>query len=206
MRLLLTLALWCLAPAVAWAGDVAVSVRTPSGAPVADAVVSIDAPFTGPIKFAWPYRMAQKNIRFEPFVLVVPAGADVAFPNLDQVRHHVYSFSPAKAFELKLYGREETRVVHFDKPGVIELGCNIHDGMIAYIDVVETPYVAKTDAHGQAVIRNVPAGAQTLKVWRPYLKAPRNTLTQPVASPREGVVQVTVLADVRPPPEHHQAY
>jgi plastocyanin len=206
MRALLTFAFWCLAPAVACGGDIAVTVRTPAGAPVADAVVSVDAPSSGPIKFAWPYRMAQQNIRFDPFVLVVPVGADVAFPNLDRVRHHVYSFSPAKAFELKLYGHEQTRVVHFDKPGVVELGCNIHDGMIAYIDVVETPYVAKTDAHGMAVIHGVPAGAQTLKIWRPYLKAQRNTLTQPVAAPRDGVVDVAVTADVRPPPEHHQMY
>src|SRR6516162_5415929 len=98
MRTLLIFALWCLAPAAAVAGDVAVTVRTPGGAPVADAVVSIDAPYSGPIKFPWPYRMAQQNIRFEPFVLVVPVGADVVFPNLDMVRHHVYSFSPAKSF------------------------------------------------------------------------------------------------------------
>ena len=144
------------------------SVRTPHGGPVADAVVSVDAPYSGPIKFAWPYRMAQQNIRFDPFVLVVPVGADVAFPNLDKVRHHVYSFSPAKTFELKLYGHDETRVVHFDKPGIVQLGCNIHDSMIAFIVVVDTPYAAKTDAQGMAVIHGVPAGAQPVKVWRPY--------------------------------------
>jgi hypothetical protein len=206
MRPILIFALGCLAPAAAVAGDVAVTVRTPGGAPVADAVVSIEAPYAGPIRFAWPYRMAQQDIRFNPFVLVVPVGADVAFPNLDNVRHHVYSFSPPKTFELKLYGREETRVVHFDKPGVVELGCNIHDSMIAYIDVVETPYVAKTDARGMAVIHGVPAGSQTLKIWRPYLKAPRNTLTQQVAAPKDGTVLAAVTADVRSPPEHHQAY
>jgi plastocyanin len=206
MRIRLALALWLLTPAAALAGDLAVTVRTPGGAPVADAVVSVQAPFAGPIKFTWPYRMAQQNIHFDPFVLVVPVGADVAFPNLDKVRHHVYSFSPAKTFELKLYGQDQTRVVHFDKLGVVELGCNIHDVMTAFIDVVETPYVAKTDAHGVAVLHGVPAGPQTVKVWRPYLKAPGNTLSQAVQVPRDGAAELTVTGEVHAPAEHHEAY
>src|SRR5262249_23057813 len=117
MRPFLALALWLFAPVAAFAGDVSVTVRPPQGQPVADAVVSVAAPHSGPIRFAWPYRMAQHNVQFDPFVLVVPVGADVAFPNLDGVRHHVFSFSPAKTFEIKLYGRDETRVVRFDKPG-----------------------------------------------------------------------------------------
>lgn len=188
------------------AGDIAVTVKTPSGAPVADAVVSLAAPFSGPIKFAWPYRMAQQNVRFDPFVLVVPVGADVSFPNFDKVRHHVYSFSPAKTFEIKLYGHDETRVVRFDKPGVVELGCNIHDVMSAYIVVVDTPYVAKTDAQGVAVIHNAPAGPQTLRIWQPFIRAPRNVVTQAIQSARDGTVQVRITAEIRAAPEHHQSY
>src|SRR5450631_1210691 len=133
MKLLATLVLLLAAPLRAVAGDVVIDVRTPQGKPVANAVVTVAAPHTGPIRFAWPYRMAQHNMQFDPFVLIVPAGAEVAFPNLDSVRHHVYSFSPAHPFELKLYGRDETRLVRFDKPGVIAVGCNIHDSMVGFI-------------------------------------------------------------------------
>src|ERR1700726_109306 len=135
MKLLVALVVALTAPGAALAADVVVSVRTPQGKPVSDAVVTLAAPHSGPIRFPWAFRMAQHNMQFDPFVLIVPVGADVAFPNLDTVRHHVYSFSRAKTFELKLYGREETRVVHFDKPGVVDLGCNIHDNMVAFVVV-----------------------------------------------------------------------
>ena len=71
--------------------------------------------------------VSQRNIQFHPFLTIVPVGADVSFPNLDPTKHHVYSFSPAKRFELKLFARDQSRTVHFDKPGVVALGCNIHD-------------------------------------------------------------------------------
>lgn len=199
--------LWVLlAPVRSWAGDVLVSVRTPQGKPIADAVVTIAAPHAGALRFAWPYRMAQQNMQFDPFVLIVPVGADVAFPNLDQVRHHVYSFSPAKTFELKLYGHDETRIVHFDKPGVVALGCNIHDNMIAYIVVVDTPYAAKTDATGQAVIHGAPAGAQTVRLWHPYLRAPGNQLAAAVAVGGVGQARAQFTGDLRAPPERHRMY
>ena len=161
---------------------------------------------TGPIRFAWPYRMAQHNMQFDPFVLVVPVGAEVAFPNLDNVRHHVYSFSPAHPFELKLYGRDETRIVRFDKPGVIAVGCNIHDSMVGFLLVVETPYAAKTDASGQAVIHGAPAGAVNLRIWHPYLKAPANTLASSATVPPAGTGHATVTADLRAPPDRHRMY
>jgi plastocyanin len=206
MRWLLPLLLILLAPWSALAGDLVVTVKSASGAPVADAVVTIAAAHAGPIRFPWTYRMAQQNIQFDPFVLIVPVGADVVFPNLDKVRHHVYSFSPAKTFELKLYGREETRVVHFDKPGVVQLGCNIHDNMIAFIVVVDTPYAAKTDAQGLATLRDVPAGAQTVSLWRPYLHAPGNVVRQVTQISKQGASHLAFVADVRTPPPMHQMY
>jgi plastocyanin len=206
MRLLLILLLWLAGATAAFAGDIAVTVRDPHGAPVADAVVSVDAKASGPIHFPWPYVMAQKDIQFHPFVLIVPVGADVSFPNFDNVRHHVYSFSPAKTFELKLYGHDETRVVHFDKPGIVQLGCNIHDSMIAFVVVVETPYAAKTDDQGVAVVHGVPTGTQTVKVWRAFMKAPGNAQSLPVQVPRDGIVRLAVTADVRSPPMMHQMY
>jgi plastocyanin len=199
MRLLLSFLALLLAPLPAIAGDVAVTLRTPQGKPIANAVVTIEAPHAGPIRFGWPLVMAQQHLQFDPFVLIVPVGADVAFPNRDAVRHHVYSFSPAKTFELKLYGQDQARVVRFDKPGVVPLGCNIHDGMVAFIVVVDTPYAAKTDAAGQAVIHGVPAGAQPLRIWHPYLRAPGNALAVTVSAPATGVARVALGGELRTP-------
>jgi|HubBroStandDraft_2_1064218.scaffolds.fasta_scaffold320379_2 hypothetical protein len=206
MKLLVTLAVFLAAPLLAVAGDVVVDVRTPQGKPVVDAVVTVAAPHSGPLRFPWPYRMAQQNLQFEPFVLIVPVGADVSFPNLDIVRHHVYSFSPAKTFELKLFGHDETRVVHFDKAGVVDLGCNIHDNMIAYIVVVDTPFAAKTNAAGEAVVRGVPAGTRSVRVWHPYMRAPGNSVSLNMVVPGEGQVRQMVAAQLHPPPDMHRMY
>jgi hypothetical protein len=206
MKLLATLALILAIPVRALAGDVVIDVRTPQGQPVANAVVTIAAPHSGPIRFPWPYRMAQQNLQFDPFVLVVPVGADVSFPNLDIVRHHVYSFSAAKTFELKLFGHDETRVVHFDKAGVVDLGCNIHDNMIAYIVVVDTPYAAKTNAAGEAVVHGVPAGTRSVRVWHPYMRAPGNSVALNMAVPGAGEVRQLVAAQLHPPPVMHRMY
>ena len=206
MKLLAVLVVMLVLPLRAMAGDVVIDVHTPQGKPVADAVVTVAAPHAGPIRFGWPYRMAQHNLQFDPFVLIVPVGADVTFPNLDTVRHHVYSFSAAKTFELKLFGHDETRVVHFDKAGVVDLGCNIHDNMIAYIVVVDTPYAAQTNAAGEAVIRGVPAGARGVRVWHPYLRAPGNAIALNLAVPAEGQVRQAVAADLRAPPVMHRMY
>ncbi len=184
------------------AADVSVTVKNAAGQPVKDVVVALTPAggAHGPIKFDWPMRMAQQNIQFDPFVLIVPVGADVSFPNMDKVRHHVYSFSPAKRFELKLYGRDESRSVHFDKTGVVALGCNIHDRMVGFIDVVDTPYAAKTDAAGLVKLKDVPGGQALLKVWQPYLKAPNNEMTRTVAVPAQGEAQEALVIDVRAPP------
>ncbi|PXA82391.1 methylamine utilization protein [Caulobacter sp. D4A] len=185
----------------AMAADLTLSVRGSDGKPVADAVVTVypgGQPTKGPIKFDWPYRVAQQNIQFNPFVLIVPAGAEVSFPNLDKVRHHVYSFSAGNRFELKLYGREENRVVRMPAVGVAAIGCNIHDQMVGFIKVVDTQYAAKTDASGKAVIRGAPDGPVVVKVWHPYLRAPRNEKTVPLAALR-GAVSQDVSIELRAP-------
>jgi plastocyanin len=206
MRVLSALAIALLFPGLAAAADLVVSVRTAAGRPVADAVVTIPGPHAGAVRFPWPYRMAQHDLQFDPFVLIVPVGAQVSFPNMDSVRHHVYSFSPVHPFELKLYGRDETRVVKFDKPGVVALGCNIHDNMVAFIVVVDTPYAAKTDAAGQAVIHGAPAGPVAVHVWHPYLRAPGNAVVVSAVAPRDGVARVAITAELRSPPDHHRMY
>jgi len=194
------LACACACALPAWAGDVTVEVRDLAGRPVRDAVVMV-RPARGvaagaPMRVTWPMVMAQQNTQFTPYVLIVPVGSTVSFPNKDKVRHHVYSFSPAKKFELKLYGRDETRSVTFDKPGAVSLGCNIHDSMIAFIFVSDTPFAAKTGADGVAVVQDAPAGASSLLVWHPDLKA-RAPVARPLAV--AGAAQrASAAIDLRP--------
>ena len=190
----------------AYAGDLTVSVRGADGKPVPDAVVMVypnGQPTKGPIKFPWAYRVAQQNIQFSPFMLVVPVGADVQFPNLDKVRHHVYSFSPGNKFEIKLYGHEENRTAKMSTPGVVAIGCNIHDKMVSFIRVVDTAYAGKTDANGVVTVRDVPAGAVTAKVWHPYLRGMKNEKTLAITSVGAGAAREAVTVELRQPSGHH---
>ena len=111
----------------------------------------------------------QAERRFTQRVTVVTAGSELRFPNRDKVRHHVYSFSPTKTFELKLYSGTPSNPVLFDKPGIAVLGCNIHDRMVAWVVVVETPYYAQSDTHGALRLDNVPPGSYRLRSWHPGL-------------------------------------
>jgi plastocyanin len=113
----------------------------------------------------------QINKRFVPRISVVRTGTVVTFPNSDNIRHQVYSFSPAKKFSLKLYADTPSTPVTFDKPGLVVLGCNIHDSMVAFVGVVDTPYFAKADADGKAVF-NLPAGHYRLRTWHPGMSSP----------------------------------
>ncbi len=113
--------------------------------------------------------IVQSARQFQPLVTVVPVGTAVNFPNRDTVRHHVYSFSPVKKFEIKLYVGTPTAPVVFDQPGIAALGCNIHDTMAAWVVVVETPYHALTGADGRARLAQVPVGSYRLRAWHPAL-------------------------------------
>lgn len=152
----------------------ALSVKQANGMPVRDAVVMVypkSGGGTGPIRFGWKNDMAQHNIAFSPGTLIVPAGATVRFPNLDKVRHSIYSFSKTARIDIQLYGRDETRTHSFAVPGSVSLGCKIHDQMRGYIKVVDTPYAAKTDQNGQVKIAQLPGGAATVKVWHPAMRS-----------------------------------
>ena len=150
-----------------------------SGQPLADAVVFLDsAEARQQVKPLADIEMAQKKKQFVPGVLVVPVGSTVRFPNQDAVRHHVYSFSPAKKFELKLYAGTPSNAVVFDQPGVVTLGCNIHDLMVGWILVVETPYFARTSATGTVQLANVPPGRYTLRAWHSRLPVGAPALEQ----------------------------
>lgn len=104
-------------------------------------------------------------------ITIIRPGTVIIFPNHDKIRHHVYSFSPAKTFELPLYKEATPKPILFDKPGVVALGCNIHDWMSAYIYVVDSPFAALTDAQGLASL-SLPAGQYAVHVWHPRLKNP----------------------------------
>ena len=114
--------------------------------------------------------MDQKNRMFIPHVLPVQVGTSVRFPNSDDIRHQVYSFSPAKTFQLPLYAGTPASPLLFDKAGVVTLGCNIHDQMNAFIIVLETPYFEKTAGDGRAALSDVEGGRYTLHVWYPDMR------------------------------------
>ena len=209
MRLLAILLAALMSAAPAGAGELSAMLVTAAGKPVPNAVIMVRPQgfvARGPIRFPWPYRMAQKDMQFDPFVLIVPVGAEVGFPNHDPFKHHVYSFSPAKTFELKLYGKDETRSVKFDKVGVVSLGCNIHDDMTAFIRVVDTPFAVKTGAHGEGVIHDLPPGPATVTLWHPYLRAPGGEISRQIVVPASGTYSLNAALDLRSPPLPRGAY
>ena len=168
-----------------------------AGAPVANAVVEL-APEQGVVK-APPGDavMDQVNTEFVPRVLVVTAGSRVSFPNSDTTRHQVYSFSPAKRFELPLYSGTPPDPVVFDTAGVVTLGCNIHDAMVGYIVVVASPYHGLSAADG-VVALDVPDGDYTVRVWHERLTA--GVYEQALRLPREASPLRIELALAPPPP------
>ena len=170
-RLLLAIALLL----VSWAsahteetGTVKGTVTTgPDRQVVADAVVMIEGPANG--SGTTRARMNQQHEAFAPHVLGVAVGTTVDFPNSDPVLHNVFSTSPAKRFDLGMYGQGETRNIAFDSPGVVLVRCNVHPRMTGYIVVHSNPYVAVTDAHGSYTITGVPPGTYTARIWHEEL-------------------------------------
>jgi plastocyanin len=160
----------CMLASPTLGASLAVRVNNPAGTPVADAAVYARpiAPLSpADVSVTEVTPVVQIDREFVPYLTIVPVGASVEFPNRDRVRHHVYSFSKAKSFEIQLYSGRSPRQILFDKPGVVTLGCNIHDWMIAYILVVDTPYFAKTDKYGIALIKDLPKGQYQISVWHP---------------------------------------
>ena len=166
------------------------------GAPLADGVIAL-IPAQQPDYTDVPTAlMDQRQNMFVPKVLAIRTNTQVRFPNSDDVRHHVYSFSPAKKFELRLYHGMTAEPVVFDKSGTVVLGCNIHDSMVAYIYVVDTPYFAKSDASGQLHI-TAPAGDYKLQVYHPRLSGdyPESSLQLSDATPSQQTITLQPLSD-----------
>ncbi|MGF6724438.1 plastocyanin [Paraburkholderia sp. GAS41] len=172
-----TAACWiALHAAAASAASLEVAVVDQNGAPLADAIVYA-TPLSGKLPPVKPASSVVDQIKrqFVPLVSVVQSGTAITFPNKDNFEHDVYSFSPAKKFELHLYHGVPASPVVFDKPGLVVMGCNIHDSMIAYVMVVDTPWFAKTDANGHASIDNLPADNYKVTAWH-YRLADANAL------------------------------
>jgi plastocyanin len=142
-----------------------VQVADAAGKPLQDVAVYAEAVSAAPGARAKGAEIQQKSRKFMPIMTVVQTGSEISFPNNDTVRHHVYSFSPAKPFELKLYSGTPGTPILFDKPGTVVIGCNIHDQMVAYIQVVNTPHFGKTDQAGKVGIADLAPGKYRLKAW-----------------------------------------
>jgi plastocyanin len=191
------------------AGTIEVVVRGEDGKPIERVAVyataadhateAADAAAGGPPQAI----MDQKALRFAPHVLVVQSGTSVTFPNSDDVSHHVYSFSDSKSFELPLYKGDKYPPVVFDQAGIVVLGCNIHDSMLGYIVVVDTPHFGVTDDNGMVHVDDVPDGDYVLQVWTPRVRptslpaAQRLTVTDGAAA-----AEVRITGRLAPDHEH----
>lgn len=171
----------------AHAADLSVKVISDSGGALKNAVIyALPKSPTAEEKTPAVGVVDQRDKEFIPDVLPVQVGTAVQFPNSDKIRHHVYSFSPAKSFEIPLYAGTPPDPIIFDKPGPVSLGCNIHDWMGAFVFVVDTPYFALTDDNGAAIISGIPEGDYTVMAWHPRMKGWRKDTGQMMAIGAEG--------------------
>jgi plastocyanin len=184
------------------AADIAAVVRDQAGAPVVDAVVvAVRAGAPPPAVRPGREVVDQIDREFVPYVKAIVVGSQVFFPNKDNIRHHVYSFSPVKTFELPLYSGTPANPVVFDRPGVVTIGCNIHDWMIAHIYVSESPYFGTTRAPGTVTLENLPPGTYTVRVWHPRMQGAEAATAQSVtvgATPASVSWQLTLRQELRP--------
>src|SRR5436190_10824151 len=184
------------------AATLIISVQSPDGHALAGAVVTA-RPLDAPRKRLGPAHavMDQVNRAFAPDLLVIPVGSTVAFPNSDSVSHQIYSFSAAKRFQLPLYRGKPYPPVQFDQSGVITLGCNIHDDMLAYLLVTDASYFGRTDAQG-AWSTDVPRGRYQATVWHPRLRESEADLEREltVGDADRADLQLRLLKSLQPAP------
>ena len=179
------------------AGSLNVMVKDGKGAPVSDAVVFAESSATSAHAGAKDV-IDQRNKQFIPYVTALQVGTSVLFPNKDNIRHHVYSLSPAKRFELPLYAGVPAEPVVFDHEGFVTLGCNIHDWMVAYIAVVATPYFQITGRDGRAVLKDLAPGQYTVAVWHPLLKGRPDASAHHVDLRQDEANQLLFSLDLKP--------
>jgi plastocyanin len=183
----------------AHACSVTLTVVDGSGLALSDAVASLHAEGAPASATGAEAVIRQEDLQFQPLVLPVQVGTEVQFPNLDRVAHHVYSFSQAKRFELRLYRGLPERLVRFDTPGVVVLGCNIHDWMLSYVYVVDTPWFASSDAEGRMRLHQVPAGVYELRLWHPRLSGDSAPRSYPLELGACQEITLDFMLEVDPP-------
>ena len=164
-----------------WATDLQVRVTQLNGKPLRGAVVTVHA-LAASAAPAAPIQavMDQIDLAFSPDLLVIPVGSIVSFPNTDKVSHEVYSFSSAHPFKLGLYRGTAHPPERFDRPGLVTLGCNIHDAMLAYILVTDGAYYGMTGADGTWTQPDITRGRYRVEVWSPRLQEPGQLLAQEI--------------------------
>jgi plastocyanin len=162
--------LLCATVPAASAASLAIHVHKKDGKPLVGAVLTVTAetPHLPPAP-ATHAVVDQVDLAFVPDVIVIPVGSTISFPNTDAVSHQVYSFSSARRFQLPLYRGKPYPPVTFDQPGLVTLGCNIHDNMLAYVIVTDAPFFGRTDAKGDWVAENLPNGTYHVTLWHPLL-------------------------------------
>lgn len=173
---------------VASAATFTALVVDPQGKPLADAVVTLKGAASAPAA-VMKADMDQRDQEFSPRVLAVHTGTQVKFPNSDNIRHQVYSFSPAKRFELRLYEGTPSEPLLFDKPGVVVLGCNIHDWMVGYIYVTDEPVFGVTDSNGALTLENLTPGHYEATLWHPRSEDMQPSAGGAVELPATGLTQ-----------------
>jgi plastocyanin len=178
------------------AASVEALVLTPQGQPVPDAALVLYPLSPGALK---PHQatatIEQRGSEFIPYMTVAQTGTAIEFPNNDAIKHHAYSFSAAKRFEIKLYAGKPGKPIVFDQPGEVVIGCNIHDWMEAHVLLVDSPYFARTAANGSAAIAKVPAGRYRLQLWHPQQKAQAPQSEVEIGS---SPMRLTLKLDVKP--------
>jgi plastocyanin len=195
------LALFCLLTARAFAADLTITALKRDSRPLAGAVITLLAESPA-LPSAQPQQavLDQQNLAFVPDVLVLPVHSTVVFPNSDAVGHQVYSFSPAKSFQLPLYRGKPYPPVEFDQPGIVTLGCNIHDNMLAYIVVTPAPYFGRTDAQGKWKAPNLPYGRFRIRLWHPLLAEAATVEREFTSGATNAVVEIRLTRNLRPAP------
>ncbi len=187
--------------APAHAATLVVNVFTRDARPLAGAVVTVESENPPPTP-APPVKaiMDQVNLAFVPDVLVIPVHSTVQFPNSDAVSHQVYSFSSARRFQLPLYRGKPYPPVQFDQPGVVTMGCNIHDNMLAYIVVTAAPYFGRANEHGVWSTVDLPAGRYRVRVWHPLLNEPADIERSVEIGAQNAAVEIRLSKALRPAP------
>ena len=149
------------------------------------------APAPAPAAPAQPFAITMSRKAFEPRVLAVPVGSRVAFPNDDRILHNVFSLSPGNRFDLGLYRRGESAEALISSPGVVQVFCNVHHSMVAYVVALETPHYTHPDADGRFVLRDLPEGPGRLIVWHERADPLRRDLDLPLAAALDLEVELT---------------